>query len=425
MTEVVVHGVLEDQVDGHRNFCTAAEGVFSAQKAPNGTYSVSCVFPDTAESNSGVSTSEIVENTLSLAPVAIMDTPSAPPPGGPSTFIEAHKTATKTVLLVDDEGREFPRVGGSRSWRNFNPGNIRKGSFSNNNGAIGDDGSFAIFPDKATGQKAIEVLLRGLSYGPLTLEAAINRYAPPVENNTDSYVSFVVGQTGLSRTVILDDLKIVDIRKIISAIEAMEGWAPGEQRPHLPSSGFSGESPLVAGGETGVSAAVGAASDWMEVALGEAALAPAARSEIAGPQSNPRILKYFKVGASWFDPANGDETDWCAVFVNYCLETSGYVGTNHPGARSFFWNKKKQFIKLAEPRKFCIAVRRYAPFSDPDWATGPGHVGFVVDYSDTHVTLLGGNQGNTVKEKTFPRRVEASDGTLKSEFVAFMMPVTN
>ncbi|MCG7522779.1 TIGR02594 family protein [Ruegeria sp. Ofav3-42] len=369
--------------------------------------------------------SEIIESMRNEPPVAGMDSSAVLPPGGPSTFIAAHKTATKTVLLVDDQGREFLRVGGSRSWRNFNPGNIRKGNFSTNNGAIGDDGSFAIFPDKKTGQKAIEVLLRGRSYGPLTIKAAINRYAPPSENDTDSYVNFVVQKTSLNRGDILDDLRIADIRKIVSAIEMMEGWARGEQRPHIPFSGFDGVNPLGGGAASGVSAAIGAASDWMEIAKREAALPVDKRSEIAGPQSNPRILKYFEVGSTWFDPDNGDETEWCAVFVNYCLETSGYVGTNHPGARSFFWNKKRQFIKLDAPRKFCIAVRRYAPFADVNWDTGAGHVGFVVDYSDTHVTLLGGNQGNTVKEKTFPRRVQAADGTLKSEFVAFMMPVMN
>lgn len=369
--------------------------------------------------------SDMIENMRTEPPVDGMDTSASPPPGGPSAFIAAHRTTTKTVLLVDDEGREFLRVGGSRSWRNFNPGNIRKGNFSTSNGSIGDDGSFAIFPDKRTGQKAIEVLMRGRSYGPLTIEAAINRYAPPSENDTGSYVNFVVQHTNLNRGDILDDLKIADIRKIVSAIEKVEGWAPGEQRPHLPSSGFDGANPLAGGVGTGISAAIGAASDWMEIARREAALPVDQRSEVAGPQSNPRILKYFEVGSTWFDPNNGDETEWCAVFVNYCLETSGYVGTNHPGARSFFWNKKRQFIKLDAPRKFCIAVRRYAPFDDEAWDTGAGHVGFVVDYSDTHVVLLGGNQGNTVREKSYPRRVEVSDGSLKSEFIAFMMPVMN
>ena len=369
--------------------------------------------------------SEIIENMPTEPPVADMDTSTAQPPGGPSTFIAAHKTATKTVLLVDDQGREFLRTGGSRSWRNSNPGNIRKGDFSSNNGAIGDDGSFAIFPEKGIGNKAIEALLRGGSYGNLSIEKAINRYAPPSENDTDAYVNFVLQQTNLSRTDILDDLKIADIRKIVSAIEMMEGWAPGEQRAHLPSSGFDGVNPLGGVAGTGVTAAIGAATDWMEIAKIEASLPVNQRSEIAGSLSNPRILKYFEVGSTWFDPVNGDETEWCAAFVNYCLETSGYVGTNHPGARSFFWNKKRQFIKLGAPRKFCIAVRRYTPFADTKWETGAGHVGFVVDYSNSYVTLLGGNQGNTVKEKRYPRRVKTAAGKLKSEFVAFMMPVMN
>lgn len=369
------------------------------------------------DSTSSGSNSAPIESLPAVPPVPIMDTPQVGPQGGPSRYISARKTATKTILFVDDQGREFLRIGGSRSWRNFNPGNIRKGNFSTNTGAIGDDGSFAIFPDKPTGLKAIETLLRGRSYGPLTIEAAVSRYAPPVENATNGYIDFVTDHTGLGREVVLDEINITAIRSIVSAIERMEGWTPGEERAHLPAS--------VVGQGNGVSGAIGASTEWMDIARREAALPADARSEVPGSSSNPRILEYFRVGASWFDPASGDETDWCAVFVNYCLETSGYVGTNHPGARSFFWNKKRQFVRLDQPRKYCIGVRRYAPFGDPAWVTGTGHVGFVVDYSSTHVTLLGGNQRNTVSEKTYQRRVTNADDQVLSEFVAFMMPAMN
>jgi hypothetical protein len=48
-----------------------------------------------------------------------------------------------------------------------------------------------------------------------------------------------------------------------------------------------------------------------------------------------------------------------------------------------------------------------------------------VDYTDNHLTLLGGNQGNTVSTMTYPRRVVGAGGRVSSEFVAFMMPVMN
>ncbi|OWV86758.1 hypothetical protein ATY79_08000 [Rhizobium sp. R693] len=77
---------------------------------------------------------------------------------------------------------------------------------------------------------------------------------------------------------------------------------------------------------------------------------------------------------------------------------------------------------LKGPKPGAIAVRRYAPFADPSWATGNGHVGFVVSWTNTAVTLLGGNQGNTICERTFPL-IEMNGATKESEFVRFLMPV--
>ena len=111
--------------------------------------------------------------------------------------------------------------------------------------------------------------------------------------------------------------------------------------------------------------------------------------------------------------------------MNYCLVVSGHVGTEHPGARSFFWNRKKQFVVLDAPQKGAIAVRRYAPFADPAWREGKGHVGFVTSFTDREVTLLGGNQSGTVCIQVYPREARDSAGALLSRFVAFLMPVMN
>jgi len=97
-----------------------------------------------------------------------------PPAGAHGPFVHARATAPKTILYTDADGRDEIREGGSRSWRNCNPGNIRKGDFSINCGAIGDDGSFAIFPDEDTGKAAVIALLQTTSY----IQDTQGRYLP-------------------------------------------------------------------------------------------------------------------------------------------------------------------------------------------------------------------------------------------------------
>jgi hypothetical protein len=69
-------------------------------------------------------------------------------------------------------------VAGTRSWRDNNPGNIEAGSFADAHGAIGSDGRFAIFPDAGTGMQALVSLLSSDGYQGLTIEQAMERYAP-------------------------------------------------------------------------------------------------------------------------------------------------------------------------------------------------------------------------------------------------------
>lgn len=268
------------------------------------------------------------------------------------------------------------------------------------------------------GLSAIATLLRGPSYSPLTLEAAIARYAPPNENNTHGYIDFVTGKTQLSRGDVLSDLSAEQIRAIARAMKQKEGWNPGVERT-LTDSNAANDDALA------VSSAAAAAHEWMAIAEREAALPKHERSEWPDPGENPRILNYFKVAASWFDATGGDETDWCAAFVNFCLISSGHDDTNHPGARSFFWNKKNRFVRIPSPQPGCIAVRRYAPFDDATWRSGAGHVGLVVSSNSSTVTLLGGNQGKTVCRKPYGLETRDGNGKLTSKFVAFLMPAMN
>jgi hypothetical protein len=59
---------------------------------------------------------------------------------------------------------------------------------------------FAHFPSISIGFQALHDLLAGPHYSNLTVEQAINRYAPPSENNTTNYIEFVCHNVGCQPT---------------------------------------------------------------------------------------------------------------------------------------------------------------------------------------------------------------------------------
>ena len=135
------------------------------------------------------------------------------------------------VTYEKENGERDQRVGGSRAWRNNNPGNIRESDFARRNGAIGAAGGFAVFPDYEAGFAALIALLRAPSYQNLNLEQAINRYAPPSENDTDAYINSVEKQIGISRTTPMPKLSEIQLTALAKAIEKHEGYRAGTVRP--------------------------------------------------------------------------------------------------------------------------------------------------------------------------------------------------
>ncbi len=118
-------------------------------------------------------------------------------------------------------------VGGSRSWRDNNPGNIEAGPFADAHGAIGSDGRFAIFPDAETGMQALVSLLSSDSYQGLSIEDAMERYAPPSENDTDAYTSFITDNVGVDASTLMSDLTPDQLNSFANAIQTFEGNTPG------------------------------------------------------------------------------------------------------------------------------------------------------------------------------------------------------
>ena len=120
-------------------------------------------------------------------------------------------------------------MGGSRSWRNNNPGNLRFGAFTKAQGATGaDDRGFAIFPDVETGRAAQGNLLFGSDgYKGLSVGQAIAKWAPPTENDTGGYTRAITSAVGVDANTPMASLSAEQRYKFMSAQQAREGWRAG------------------------------------------------------------------------------------------------------------------------------------------------------------------------------------------------------
>ncbi|WP_404402991.1 virion protein [Idiomarina seosinensis] len=89
-----------------------------------------------------------------------------------------------------------------RGLRNNNPGNLRGSDAFKWQGEMGrDNKDFVVFDTPENGLRALARILQTYRnrYGLNTIEGVLSRYAPPSENNTESYIKHAVRAMGLSR----------------------------------------------------------------------------------------------------------------------------------------------------------------------------------------------------------------------------------
>ena len=87
--------------------------------------------------------------------------------------------------------------------RDNNPGDIDAGVFaSSQQGFVGNAGRFARFDNAEDGFNALRNLLT-MHYLGMTIESAMNKYAPPVENQTNNYITVVCELTGNTPDTVL------------------------------------------------------------------------------------------------------------------------------------------------------------------------------------------------------------------------------
>jgi hypothetical protein len=98
-------------------------------------------------------------------------------------YIKAEQGPGASVVYYDNKGKKWISEGGTRTWRNQNPGNMVVGDYSRKTGMIGRTGGFAVFPDYQTGHKALLILLIN-EYGNFDLVKLMGKFAPSHENDT-------------------------------------------------------------------------------------------------------------------------------------------------------------------------------------------------------------------------------------------------
>lgn len=126
----------------------------------------------------------------------------------------------------------------------------------------------------------------------------------------------------------------------------------------------------------------------------EIALTQYGIKEIAGPDSNPEVVKWFnatdQATANWVT----DDTPNCAAFISWVLERAGIQSTRSVTARSY----EKWGDLVQDPKPGDLAV--YFRESPESWK---GHVGIVVRSGDTTDWILGANQNDMVCIKEYDR----------------------
>ena len=110
-----------------------------------------------------------------------------------------------------------------RGIRNHNPGNIKLGTAWDGLSDEQDDDVFCQFKTPVWGIRALMKILLTyrFTHKITTIEKIINRWAPPIENDTDNYIKYVCAATSKAKDEELAN-SIEDYLPIVNAIIRME-----------------------------------------------------------------------------------------------------------------------------------------------------------------------------------------------------------
>lgn len=107
-------------------------------------------------------------------------------------------------------------------FKNCNPLNIRYSSRNNWRGQVGEHKGFCVFSHESWGFRAAYKLITNyISQGYNTIEKIVTRWAPPTENDTESYIKYIAYETIIDRDAILTDCNIHDYWTKLMILRAM------------------------------------------------------------------------------------------------------------------------------------------------------------------------------------------------------------
>ena len=133
-----------------------------------------------------------------------------------------------TVQYFDEKGNMTIRSGGTKAWRNNNPGNMvynAKG-FAARHGAIGRAGGMAVFPSEAMGRQALIDLIKSSNYHYLKITEFPEKYD---KSNAQEYRRMILSISKLDPNKRIKDLTTEEFNRLREAIERIEGWKPGRE----------------------------------------------------------------------------------------------------------------------------------------------------------------------------------------------------
>lgn len=138
------------------------------------------------------------------------------------------------LLLKQSDDSYLLRTGGTPSWRYNNPGKLLYGNFAKSNGAIGNDGPLAIFPNYDAGKDAFETFLFESDFGPknLSIDGMIKSIALTKDGyNQRDYVSYILkANKSFRATTKLSSMTSDEKTDLIEAIQEYENWTAGNIR---------------------------------------------------------------------------------------------------------------------------------------------------------------------------------------------------
>lgn len=142
--------------------------------------------------------------------------------------IEAEKGYS--VVQTEHSGK-LRLSGGTLSWRNNNPGNIKYGNFAISNGAVDkghvDMAVFKTYEDGVNAQKVL-VFSPNSKYYNMTLMDAIKTYAPEYDNNNPkAYANYIAKKAGINKETKLSKLTLIQQERMLKAMFEMEGYKTG------------------------------------------------------------------------------------------------------------------------------------------------------------------------------------------------------